>query len=195
MKGSKFTRFFQTNGWERCRFEDTKLEQFSGGHLAAKGCTFAGCSLFGLNSATIRMSGCSFDGTTVQGNYWERPADLLFRKCTIRTRDDAPFLKLGVYTVGKILFDGCSVAGGRSLVDVGDLRPISIPPNTQNPDELPGGIALRGTTWEGAATTVVAHGAPGGALSPKRISIVDTDNAWPEGVAVATDLPPTWELK
>ena len=194
-KDSKFTRFFQTNGWERCRFENTKIEQFFGGHVTARDCEFANCSLFGLGSATIRLSGCTLDGTTVQGNYWEKPADLQFLKCAIRTRDDAPFLKLGVYTIGKILFDRCTVSGGRSLVDVSDLRPISIPPNAQNPDELPGGIALRKTKWTGEATTVVAHGAPGGALSPKRISIVDQDNAWPEGVAVATDLLPTWELK
>ena len=31
--------------------------------------------------------------------------------------------------------------------------------------------------------------------SPKKIAILDEDNDWPEDVAVATDLPPSWELK
>ena len=31
--------------------------------------------------------------------------------------------------------------------------------------------------------------------SPKKIAIVDRENDWPEGVAVAADLPPSWELK
>ena len=195
VKDSNFHRFFQSNAWDRCHFSNAKLDKFNGGTVMARNCDFTNCSLFGLDTATFRMVGCTLDATTVQGNYWEKPADLLFRNCAIRTRDDAPFLKLGVYTIGQVGFDGCTVSGGRSLVDVSDMRPIKPLPNAANTDDLPGRIALRGTKWTGDAKTVVTHGAPGGALSPKKISILDKGNAWPAGVTVATDLPVSWRLE
>ena len=198
VKDSRFTRFFQSNSWERCHFTNTKLERFFGGSLAAKSCDFANCSLFGIDTATIQMTDCTLDATTVQGNYWEKPSSLLFQNCAIRTRDELPFLKLGVYTIGKIGFDGCTVSGKGSLVDVSDLRSIARPANADpatNPDLRPGEIALRGTKWTGDAKTVIAHGAiRKEALSPKNITIIDNDNAWPEGVDVATDLPASWKL-
>ncbi len=187
VKGSKLTRFYQSNSWERCHFTDTKLERFFGGSQTAKNCDFAGCSLFGLDTAKITMSDCTFDGTTVQGNYWEKPSDLLFLNCAIQTRDDAPFLKLGIYTIGKIGFDGCTVTGGQSLVNVSDLRSISRPANADpatNPDNLPGTIELRNIKWRSKAKTVIAI-APGEKRSPKKISVLDKENIWPDGLAVS----------
>ena len=199
VKDSTFSRFLGTNLWDRCRFENVKLSRFFGGSLAAKGCVFADCSLFGLDAASIRMSGCTLDATALQGNYWEKPADLLFGNCSIRTRDDAPFLKLGVYTIGRIGFNGCTVSGGQSLIHVSDLRPISRPadadPST-NPDDRPGALAFQNTNWKSEAKTVISLPAAwGGAVSPKRIAIVDKANAWPDGVAVVDVLLPTWECK
>ena len=52
----------------------------------------------------------------------------------------------------------------------------------------------RRTKWESEAGTVLTH-AKDGNPSPKKIAIVDRENDWPEGVAVAADLPPSWELK
>lgn len=198
VRDSNFTRMYNTNFWERCHFSNTKLGRFFGGLFDAKGCDFSGCSLFGFDSATVRMSGCLFEKTIVQGNYWEKPSEIIFRDCRIETHGDAPFLKLGVYTVGKIGFDGCAVAGAGSLVDVHDLRPISRPANADpstNPDNLPGLIALRRTKWNGDARTVVAHGKLIGSVSAKKVTILDKENAWPEGVSVATDLPGSWEMK
>ncbi len=144
------------------------------------------------------MTDSALDATTIQGNYWEKPTDFAFRNCAIKTRDELPFLKLGVYTIGKIGFDGCAVSGKGSLVDVGDLRPIRFPANADpstNPDLRPGEIALHGTKWKSEAKTVVTHAiGRKDALSPKRITIVDNASTWPEGVNVATDLPDGWKL-
>ena len=198
VKDSTFSRFYQSNVWVRCRFENTKLSKFVGGSLSAKDCTFVGSSLFGIERAKFDMAGCTFDGATVQGNWWEKPADLAFKNCTIKMHGEAP-LKLGAYTVGKIEFDGCEVSGEGSLVDVKDLRPIQLPANVpaaENPDLKPGTIALRGMKWTGASSPVVSHAAaPADAPSQKKISILGSGNDWPEGVVVATELPASWELK
>ena len=199
VKDSTLSRFYHSNTWVRCRFENAKLSKFIGGSLLAKDCTFVGSSLFGIEGAKFNMSGCTLDGATVQGNWWEKPADLMFKNCTILMHGgDAP-LKLGAYTVGKIGFDGCKVSGKGSLVDVKDLRPIRLLPNVppaENPDLKPGMIALRGIKWTGESSPVVSHAAaPSGTPSQKKISILDRGNKWPKGVVVATDLPASWELK
>ena len=196
VKDSSFARFQRTNSWERCHFVNAKLNNLVSSFDVAK-CEFANCALFGISSANAKMSDCAFEGTTVRGNYWDRPADLVFRNCTIKTCDDSPFLKLGVYTVGKIGFDGCTVSGVQSLVDVFDLRSISVPANSDpaaNPDRLHGTVALRKTKWNGEAKTVLVHGKDP-KPSPKKITILDKENSWPNGVSVATDILPTWELK
>ncbi len=111
--------------------------------------------------------------------------------------DDAPFLRLGVYTVGRIGFDGCTVSGKQALVDVKDLRRIALPPNVDpeaNPDKRPGSVAFRRTKWESESALALSH-VKDGNPSPKQIVILDQGNAWPEGVSVATDLPPTWERR
>lgn len=199
VKDSDFSRFYQSNRWVRCRFENTKLNNFAGGSVIAKDCTFAGSSIFGLSGADIRMSGCTLDGTPVQGGWWEKPADLVFRNCKISTKGSEPALKLGAYTVGKVAFDGCEVSGAGSLVDVKDLRAIQIPPNVppeKNPDLKPGAIALRGIRWKGGASTVITHAAPPvGTVPPKKISILDKGNEWPEGVVLATELPDSWQIR
>ena len=82
-------------------------------------------------------------------------------------------------------------------MDVKDLRRIQPPPNTPpeaNPDRKPGSVLFRRTTWESEAKTVLTH-AKDANPSTKKIAIRDEDNDWPEDVVVATDLPPTWELK
>ena len=192
-----FNRFRLTNDWERCRFFRTKLNGFNGGRFSAKDCEFTDCSLFGLRDTNLRFSGCAFDGTVLEGNWWEPPSDLLFRNCAIRTRDDAAFLRLGVYSVGIIAFDGCAVSGGQSLVDIKDLRRIALPPNSdpgKNPDDRPGAILFRRTEWKGDAKTVLTH-VKDANPSPKKISVIDKDNAWPAGVTVVPDTPPSWERK
>ncbi len=192
-----FNRFRLTNDWERCRFFRTKLNGFNGGRFSAKDCEFTDCSLFGLCDANLRFSGCAFNGTVLEGNWWEPPSDLLFRNCAIRTRDDVAFLRLGVYSVGKIAFNGCAVSGGQSLVDIKDLRRIALPPNAgpgKNPDDRPGAILFRRTEWKGDAKTVLTH-VKDANPSPKKISVIDKDNAWPAGVTVVPDTPPFWERK
>ncbi len=89
------------------------------------------------------------------------------------------------------------MSGKQALVDVKDLRRIALPPNADpeaNPDRKPGSVLFRRTKWESEAGTVLTH-AKDGNPSPKKIAIVDRENDWPEGVAVAADLPPSWELK
>ena len=99
------------------------------------------------------------------------------------------------YTIGRIGFDGCAVSGREALLNVKDLRPLKHYQG-ENPDLETGRIALRGITWKSKAKTVITHGTgQHEALSTKKISIVDKSKAWPKGVAVATDLFPTWELK
>lgn len=199
VRDSALSRFHRSYRWERCRFENAKLDRMGGASLSAKDCVFEGCTLFGIGEARIRMSGCTLRGTSVQGNWWEKPADVVFRHCAIRTGGgDAP-LRLGAYTVGRVVFDGCEVEGEGSLVDVKDLRPIQLPASVapeDNPDRKPGTISLRGIRWTGAGSPVVAHAAPPpGADPPKRIAILDRGNDWPEGVALATDLPPSWQIR
>ena len=192
-----FNRFRLTNDWERCHFRNSKLNGFNGGRFTAKNCDFTDCSFFGLRDASLRLSGCSVEGTDIQGNWWEPPSDLLFTACAIRTRDDAAFLRLGVYTVGRIGFDGCTVSGRQPLVDIKDLRRIALPPNADpeaNPDGKPGAILFLRTSWKSEAKTVLTH-VKDGNPSPKKIAIIDRNNAWPQGVSVASDLPSHWELK
>jgi hypothetical protein len=163
----------------------------------AKNCKFTGGWIFGIGSAKIRMEGCSFDGTVVKGNYWEHPADLLFRDCKIATKADEAFLRLGVYSVGRIGFDGCGVSGAQSLVDVFDMRPLSLPANADpatNPDLKDGAIALRGIKWKSGAKTVVAHGRETESQK-KKITVYDRGNSWPAGVSAVVDLPGAWRTK
>ena len=197
VKDSKFSRFYQSNVWERCRFVNAKLEKFNGGTITAKNCKFTGGWIFGIGSAKIRMEGCSFDGTVVKGNYWEHPADLLFRDCKIETKAEEAFLRLGVYSVGRIGFDGCGVTGTQSLVDVFDMRPLSLPANADpatNPDLKDGAIALRDIKWESGAKTVVAHGRETESQK-KKITVYDRGNSWPAGVSAVADLPGAWRTK
>lgn len=108
--------------------------------------------------------------------------------------EKAAFLKLGAYNVGKIGFYGCAVSGSQSLVDVFDMRSLSLPANTdpaKNPDRQPGTIELQGIKWSSAAKTELVH-AKGGSPQSKKITILDKGNTWPEGVDVINDLPPSW---
>ncbi len=196
VKGSKLSRFCMTNYWDCCHFSNAKLNNL-GGRFEISRSDFTDSSLFGLASADLRIRYCGFEGTTVQGNYWERPADIAFANCGIKTKDDAPFLRLGGYTVGRVGFDRCTVSGAKELVSVFDVRSISLPPNVPpegNPDNLPGIIAIRRTQWEGESKAVLTRGKDP-KPSPKKIIILDKGNAWPDGVAVAEDILPTWELK
>jgi len=196
VKDSELSRFSMTNYWDRCHFSNAKLRNL-GSRFEVSRSEFSDSELFGLSYASVRMSQCSFAGTAVKGNYWDRPADLLFVNCKIGTKDDAPFLRLGGYTVGKIGFDGCTVAGAKALVDIFDVRSIALPPSVApeaNPDRLPGTVAFRRTKWEGESKVVLQHGKDPNP-SPKKIKILDKDNAWPKDVAVAVDIPAAWELK
>ncbi len=197
-KDSSFGRFPRTNFWERCHFANTKLGRFLGCSFEAKGCDFTGCKLDGFHSAKIALSNCSFDDTRVQGNYWEYPSDLTFGSCRINTPGDAAFLRLGVYTVGRIVFDGCTVSGARSLVDIHDMRPIARPPSADpatNPDRLPGSVEIRRTKWASEAKTVVAHGKEIPPVSQKKITVNGRGSIWPKGVKVTDDVPGGWVVK
>ena len=82
-------------------------------------------------------------------------------------------------------------------MDIKDLRRILLPANADpetNPDNRPGTIALRRMNWKSEAKTVLSH-VKDANPSPKKIKILDKDNAWPAGVAVVDDMPATWELK
>lgn len=195
VKDSVFKGFYHTNILDRCRFENTSFDRIDRSVLRAKNCDFTGSTLFGLNGATVEMENSTFSASTVEGNWWEHPASLLFKDCAIGTRDDSAFLKLGVYTIGRIGFDGCAVSGRQALVHVKDLRPHNAAPET-NPDQHSGMVGFRGVKWTSEAKTVVTHGVgQREALSPKKITIIGKTNPWPAGVAVATDLPESWELK
>ena len=197
LKDCDFSRFRNTNVWERCRFVDSKLNGFNGGRVIALDCDFTGCTFFGLRAASLKVTDCSFDGSTLEGNWYELPSDFVFKNCEIQTKDDATFLRIGGYTVGKIGFDGCAVSGESALVDIKDLRRIPYPANADpaaNPDLKMGVIAFRGTKWTSSAKTVLTH-VKDANPSPKKITILEKNNKWPDGVAVATDLPATWKLK
>ena len=197
LKDCAFNRFRMTNEMERCHFRNSKLNGFNGGRLSVKNSDFTDCSFFGLRNASLQLADCTFAGTEMQGNWWEPPTDLLFKNCTIKTKDDSAFLRLGGYTVGRIGFDGCTVSGKQALVDIKDLRRILLPPNADpetSPDKKPGTVAFRRTKWKGEAKTVLTH-VKDGNPSPKKIMILDKDNTWPRDVAVAVDLPATWEMK
>ena len=197
VKDCSFSRFRNTNVWERCRFVNSGLNGFNGGNLLALNCDFTGCTIFGLRAATLMMADCSFDSSALKGNWYELPSDLVFRNCLIKTKDDEPFLSLGGYTVGKIGFVGCTVSGKLNLVDVKDLRAIPYPADSDpsaNPDRKPGVIAFCATKWKSAAETVLTH-VKAAEPSSKKIKILDKNNNWPKGVTVTSDIPASWELK
>ena len=197
VKDSTFSRLYMSNVWERCHFSNVKFDKLIGGSFLAKNCDFAKCTFFGLDASSVKLLNCRLDDTTVAGNYWEKPADLVFRGCTINMHGDAPFLRLAVYTIGRLGFDECAVSGVKSLVDVFDVRPMRTLPgigSAANPDDSPGTIALRRIKWSGPARTVVTHGKDRNSSS-KKVTILNKENSWPTGVSVASDLLPSWEIK
>ena len=195
VKDSKFSRFNGTNNWERCHFTNTKLDKCQWGCFSIKSCDFTDCAFWGLDSSTFKAVGSRFDGTVVRGGYWEKPADVLLKDCTISNGDSEPFLKLGVYTIGRIGIDGCTYTGKKSLVDVFDLRPISLPPNVnENPDSKPGAIAVRKTRVTGGANTAVTFDR-GGNSSKKIVIYNKGGNTIPDGLVSKDGLPSKWELK
>ncbi len=194
-KDSAFKNFHGTNAWERCRFRDTRFESVARSVLSAKDCEFAGGGVFGFNASTVGMTDCTFSSATVEGGWWEHPANLLFKGCRIATRADSAFLRTGVYTIGRFDFDGCTVSGARPLVDVKDLRVLPVGNPAEGPDAKPGILSFKDVAWTGEAKAVVTHGAPPRDASQKRIALVDAGNDWPEGVDLAPDPLPTWERK
>ena len=197
VKNCAFNRFGKTNEWDRCHFRNSALNGFNGGRFSAKNSDFTDCSVFGFRNASLQLVDCTFEGTDMQGNWFEFPTDFLFRNCKIKTKDDSPFLRLGGYTVGKVGFDDCVVSGKQGLVDIKDLRRIQLPPNvdqTTNPDKKPGTIAFRRMKWNSEAKVVLTH-VKDADPSPKKITILDKENKWPKDVSVVVDLPAVWELK
>lgn len=199
VKDSKFSRLYGTNVWERCHFRNVKLDKIFYGAFTAKNCDFTDCAFTSFHKAgLVNLATCTLDNTTFLGGYWEAPSNFFFKDCTIRTGDAAPFMGIGVYGIGRIGFDGCTVSGKRCLLDVHDLRPIQMPNATPetNPDNLPAMIVVRGTKWQGEAKKVVVQAdGRSGQLSPKKVTVFAKDNELPEGVAVAADVPPTWTVK
>ena len=196
VKDSEFKNFFFTNVWNRCRFQDTRFESVGHSTLIARNCDFTNSKLSGFNSSTIGLKDCTFGGSAIESGWWNRPADLVFKNCKIATRDDLPFLKTGVYAIGNIRFDGCSVTGKQSLVHVGDLRPHQDASPATSPDLQPGEILLKGLKWSGESKTVVTHSSGRNeALSSKKITIDGSSATLPSSIAVATDLFPSWKVK
>lgn len=196
VKDCVFNRFSQTNDFENCRFSGSKLSSFNGGRFLVKKCSFSDCMFFGLRRSFFVFDDSTFDRSRISGNWWDPPSDFFFRNCTIATADDSGFLCLGGYTVGRIGFDGCTVSGVRELVDIKDLRRILFLPKSNietNPDTMPGTVAFRRIKWMSSAKTVLSH-VKDANPSPKKIKILDKENVWPEDVAVAVDLPQSWEL-
>ena len=199
VRDSKFNRFYGEYEWDRCHFTNMSLGGFGNrGTFTARNCDFTDCTFYGFDTAKVNLLGDRFTGTSLTAGYWQKPADFLVRGCSISTPTNSAFLKLGVYTVGRIEFDNCSVSGSRSLVNVSDLRPINYPKDgdpAANPDLRPGVIALHGMKWNSEAKLVVEHEKVNPKwTSAKRITIADGDGKWPAGVSVATDLPDPWRL-
>lgn len=195
-KGSRFEGFFGTNRWTRCRFEKTHFQSIGPNPLFAEGCDFTDTTILGFSNGTIEMSTCAFKGSTVSGSWWERPANLLFRDCTVETREKESFFKTGVYTIGTVVFENCAVSGKRPLVDVHDLRALPHADPVTGPDGQPGTIVFRNFVWANEATSVVIHGTPSkDQPSPKKIVLVADGTVLPEGVSVFADPLPNWDVK
>ena len=199
VKDSDFHRFFGSYTWDRCHFSNTKLSGFqNGSSFTAKNCDFTDCTFNGFDSSKLNLLGSRFAGTSFSGGYWQKPADFTVADCEISTPTNAAFLKLGVYNIGKLTFDNCSVSGAKPLVNVSDLRPISYPKDgdpAANPDLRPGAIALYGTKWTNESKLVIDHEKVNpNWTSKKTITVADGKNDWSEGVTVATDLPEPWRL-
>ena len=197
VKDSKFNRFFDTYSWERCHFTNTSFGGFLNKcSFTAKACDFTDCDFFGFDTAKMSLQGCTFKGSKLAGNYWQKPSDFLVKDCSITTPTNAAFLKLGVYSVGKVAFENCSVAGTKSLVNVSDLRPISVQKGSgpsKNPDLRPGVIAFYGTKWANESKLVVEHERVNPQwTSSKPITVADGGNEWGEGVTVVTNVPAAW---
>lgn len=201
VKNSNFRHMSGSYDWERCHFTDTKFHDFYGGRFTAKDCDFTNSALYGFDRATIQMSDCRFESSILSGGYWQKPSEFVFKDCSVRTRDDAALLKVGVYGIGKIVFDGCEVSGKNSLIDIFDLRPIQRPPNSDpadNPDNTPGLISLRKLDWKSEAAEVVKHDKGNkNWLSSKKISVLDNGGTSLRGGVVYIDdtVPATWEQK
>ena len=197
-KDCAFKGFYFTNSYDRCHFDNVRFDSIDRTAFNASKCEFKGCRLGGFNEPRVRLTGCTFVDSAFGGGWnWERPATMLFRNCKIKTCENQAFLSPGVYAIGKIGFDGCTVTGQQPLVHVKDIRPHNEKDPAKNPDSQPGTIAFRNTVWQSEAKTVVTHGSgKHEAVSTKRISFVDKGgNKWPAGIELATDLFPTWEVK
>jgi len=186
VKGCKFKYFYGANTFTRCHVTDSYFQGFRGGHFTTKGGEFENCQFQNIEASDINCEGTAFKHCRIASSYWEKPGKMMFAKCAITTSEKEPFVKTGLYTIGKFLFDACTVDGARELVHIGDLRP-------QPTDDQPGYIALRGCTWKAKSPKAVTRS--GDNVSPKKLTLGDKKNKWPKGAAMTdAKLPPTWTL-
>ena len=188
---SRFENFFNTNIWSHCHFQDSHLQSVNRATLFVNDCDFTNTTIEGHNGSTIFVTNSDFNATTIDGGWWSQPATIRFTGCTIRNTRGAPFMSIGNYTVGDIVFDSCSVTGSGGLFYVKDIRPLS-----SSNEALVGTVELKNTTWQSSSTSACActPGAPDDVHGVKPITLIDNNNNWPDGVCMISELYETWTL-
>ena len=146
-----------------------------------------------LTSANIRFTRCKFIGGEASCGWWSRPSHIEYRDCTFEIAGSA-YLRIPVYTVGKIVVDRCKVAKtgdkGASIIDVHDLRP-------QPPDNQVGSVVVRGCTFgAGIKKGILVSGFRKGA-SAKKVTVEASGNKFSEesgAILASGDILATWKV-
>jgi hypothetical protein len=144
-----------------------------------------------LTDANIRFTRCKFIGGGASGGWWSRPSHIEYKDCTFRITDSS-YIRLPVYTVGKIVFDRCNLATtnakGAALLDIHDLR-------RQPTDNQTGSIVVRDCTFGHGISKVIAVSGFRKDVSSKKVTIEASANTFAEasGGLVADPLA-TWTV-
>ncbi len=189
----KFNNFYETNSYVKCVFQDTSFHNFKGALQTFEDCVFANCNFTMLTSANIRFTRCKFIGGEASCGWWSRPSHIEYRDCTFEIAGSA-YLRIPVYTVGRIVFDRCKVTrtGDKdaAIIDVHDLRP-------QPTDDKSGAIVVRGCTFGAGIKKGVAVSSFRKGASKKNITVEASGNTFSEasGAVIAQrDVLATWKV-
>lgn len=147
--GSSYGQPIRTNDFDSCAFTGVTFKHLRGGQQTFRDCVFRNCEFAFLAGSNVRFVRCTFVGTTLSGGYWSPPSRLGFFDCQIEL-GAKPLLTLGLYTIGRVGFRGCTVTaadGSKApLLDIFDLRPLQGKDGKQW-DAEDGGVAIRNCSF------------------------------------------------
>ena len=200
--GNSYGQPVRTNDFESCAFTDTAFKHLRGGLQTFRDCVFRNCEFVFLAGSNVRFVRCTFVGTTFVGGYWSQPSRLGFFDCRIEL-GAKPFLGLGLYTIGRIGFQGCTVTAAAGsdapLLNISDLRPLKSGDGKKSWDAEDGGVAIRNCSFGPGVRKAIAVGKGSRAqVSTKMLAFrLDGNRMTDEGAVVyaPADGLPRWKVK